>query len=143
MRDALPQAGATVVGNPDKQDVVAHCLQHASDGLDVVFEACGEQDTLDQGVEMLRPGGKLVIVGIPAVDVISFFPEKIRRKELTIVNIRRQRGCVQSALDMIGARQDEVNQLITHNFSFAESKEAFDLVADYQDGVVKAMIGFE
>ena len=33
--------------------------------------------------------------------------------------------------------------MITHRFPFDESKEAFDMVADYRDGVVKAMIEFE
>jgi L-iditol 2-dehydrogenase len=36
-----------------------------------------------------------------------------------------------------------VKELITHHFPFRESKAAFDLVAGYQDGVVKAMIEFD
>ena len=31
----------------------------------------------------------------------------------------------------------------THLFSFGQTKEAFDLVADYRDGVMKAMIDFD
>jgi hypothetical protein len=30
--------------------------------------------------------------------------------------------------------------MITHTFDFAQSKEAFDLVAGYRDGVIKALI---
>ena len=67
----------------------------------------------------------------------------MRRKELTIVNVRRQRGCVQAALDLIGEHRSDVDELITHRFPFAETKAAFDLVADYRDGVVKAMIDFD
>ena len=89
------------------------------------------------------PAARWSIIGIPEVDEIHFAPEKIRRKELTIVNIRRQRGCVEAALDLIGRRQAAVAEMITHRFSFAETKTAFDLVADYRDGVVKAMIEFE
>ncbi len=111
-------------------------------GLDVIFECCGQQAAMDQAVDMLRPGGTLVIIGIPEVDEIYFAPEKIRRKELTIVNIRRQRGCVEAALDLIGRQQAAVAQMITHRFAFEESKAAFDMVADYRDGVVKAMIEF-
>jgi len=32
--------------------------------------------------------------------------------------------------------------MVTHRFSFDRTKEAFDLVADYRDGVMKAMIDF-
>ena len=33
--------------------------------------------------------------------------------------------------------------MITHRFPFEKTKDAFDLVADYRDGVMKAMIEFE
>ena len=140
---ATERAGANWVGNPVDQEVVAEVLERVPLGLDIVFECCGKQDALDQAVDMLRPGGVLAIIGIPEVDSISFKPERIRRKEITIVNVRRQRECVQPALDLIADHREEVDQLITHRFQFNESKTAFDLVADYQDGVVKAMIEFD
>ena len=140
---AADRAGATWMGNPDRQNVVQEILQREPAGLDIVYECCGEQDALDDGIDLLRPGGKLMLIGIPEVDRVSFAPEKMRRKELTIVNVRRQQGCVPAALDLIAQRPADVDQLITHHFSFEQSKEAFDLVADYRDGVVKAMIEFE
>lgn len=141
--EAARQAGATWVGNPTRENVVEEVLEREPLGLDIVYECCGQQEALDNAVDMLRPGGKLINVGIPEVDSISFKPERVRRKELTIINIRRQRECVEPALDLIARRRKEVEQMITHRFTFAESKEAFDMVADYQDGVVKAMIDFE
>jgi hypothetical protein len=33
--------------------------------------------------------------------------------------------------------------MITHNFDFPQSKEAFDMLCDYKDGVIKAMINFD
>jgi len=40
--------------------------------------------------------------------------------------------------------QGKVNgsAMITHRFSFSETAKAFDMVANYQDGVMKAMIDF-
>ena len=135
-------AGMTWVGNPQTTDVVAEILEREPLGLEVVFECCGQQAALDQAVALLRPGGALAMIGIPEVDEIHFAPDKIRRKELTLVNIRRQRGCVTAALDLIGRRQSAVADMITHRFNFEQTKTAFDLVADYRDGVVKAMIEF-
>ena len=140
---AAESAGANWAGNPNREDVVAKVLEQVPLGLDIVFECCGKQDALDHAVDMLRPGGKLAIIGIPEVDSISFKPERIRRRELSIINIRRQRNCVQQALDLIGKRRAEVEDMITHRYGFAESKGAFDQVADYRDGVVKAMIDFD
>ena len=137
---AARSAGATWVGNPLQQNVVAEILQREPQGLDIVFECCGQQEALDQAVELLRPGGKLMIVGIPEAERISFDPDFTRRKELAIVNVRRQRGCVPRALELIGLYPDVASRLITHRFGFAETPAAFDLVAHYRDGVVKAMI---
>jgi threonine dehydrogenase-like Zn-dependent dehydrogenase len=50
---------------------------------------------------------------------------------------------VQPALDMIARHDFDVMVMATHRFSFADTKEAFDLVAEYRDGVVKALIEFD
>ena len=136
------QAGADYAGNPDQADIVAEILQAEPGGLDVVFECCGKQAALDQAIEMLKPGGKLMLIGIPSVDRVSFIIDKMRRKEICVQNVRRQEGCVQAALDLIENGDIDVAQLVTHRFPFADSKAAFDLVASYRDGVVKAMIEF-
>ena len=131
--------GACWTGNPEKEDVTGEILAREPNGLDLVFECCGQQDAIDQAVEMLTPGGKLVIIGIPDVPRISFAMDRIRKKELCIQNVRRQNGYVQPAIDFITAG-NPVDFMITHTFSLEESGEAFSLVADYGDGVVKAMV---
>lgn len=134
--------GATWAGNPEQEDVVAAILDREPLGLDVVFECCGKQEAIDQAVKLLKPGAKLLIIGIPADGRISFQTELGRRKELTIINVRRQVGCVQAALDYIEQQKIDVLPMITHRFSFEQSKQAFDLVDNYSDGVLKAIIDF-
>lgn len=140
---AARRAGATWVGNPLQQDTTTAILEREPLGLDVVFECCGQQEALDEAVLLLRPGGKLMVIGIPEVERIQFDPDIVRRKEIAIVHVRRQRGCVQAALDLIGQCPAHIEELITHRFPFCDSGAAFDLVANYRDGVVKAMIEFE
>lgn len=140
---AARDAGFNFAANPGQESAVEAILKREPLGLDVVFECCGQQAALDDAVELLRPGGTLAIIGIPEVERISFNPETIRRREITIVNIRRQRGCVPAALDLVARKQNEIRKLITHRLPFEASDEAFDLVANYRDGVVKAMIEFE
>ncbi len=135
--------GAALTANPDSEDVVGKIAAQVPELLDVVFECCGQQDAIDNAVDLLKPGGKLMIIGIPEFDRWSFPVDKSRRKELCIQNVRRQNEAVQPALDMIAAGKISVSAMTTHRFSFEESKEAFDLVAAYGDGVMKAMIDFE
>ncbi|MFH1718464.1 MAG: alcohol dehydrogenase catalytic domain-containing protein [Planctomycetota bacterium] len=134
------RAGATWVGNPDKQDIVKEILKQQPDGLDVAFECAGQQETVDQCVDLLRPGGTLVLTGIPRFDRTSFAIDQLRRKEITIVNIRRQNQCTQKAIDLMASGKINADFMITHHFPLEETQKAFDMVAGYRDGVVKAMI---
>jgi L-iditol 2-dehydrogenase len=136
------RAGADWVGNPDTEDVVAAVKAHEPELLDVVFECSGKQEAMDQGVEMLKPGGKLMLIGIPSVNRVSFDINLLRRKEICIQNVRRQNNTVQRAIDMIAGKEIDVGVMVTHRFPFARTQEGFDMVADYRDGVVKAMIAF-
>lgn len=135
--------GAKAAMNPLKKDVVAEIGGFSRLGLDIVFECCGEQEAVDQAVELLKPGGKLVIAGIPEFEKWKFDADKTRRKEISIQFIRRQVDCVQPSLDMMSSGEINIDRMITHRFPFMETKAAFDLVAGYHDGVMKTMIDFE
>lgn len=133
-------AGASWAGNPDREDVVGSIVSAEPLLLDVVVECCGRQEAVDQAVSLLKPGGKLMMVGIPAEDRISLPIDVVRRKEICFQNVRRQNHCLQSALNMISEGRVNVDFMVTHRFPFVQAKTAFDLVQGYQAGVVKAMI---
>jgi L-iditol 2-dehydrogenase len=137
---AARNAGAAWVGNPDDQDVTSEILRRQPDGVDVAFECAGQQETLDQAVQVLKPGGRLMMIGIPRQDRITFNPDLVRRKEISLINVRRQNQCTRKAMDLIAQGRVKLDYMITHTFDFAHSKEAFDLVAGYRDGVIKALI---
>ena len=62
------RCGADWTGVLTRGDAVADILQEESGGLDCVFECAGEQAALDQEVELLKPGGLLVLAGSPEGD---------------------------------------------------------------------------
>jgi L-iditol 2-dehydrogenase len=132
--------GAAWTGNPRRQDVVADIRGCEPLGLDAVFECAGEQDALDQGVRLLKPGGTSLIIGIPEVDRVSFDISLLRRNELRILNVRRQNDCVIRAVELIASGRVNVRPLITHHFPLEEASRAFDLVSARADGVLKAII---
>jgi L-iditol 2-dehydrogenase len=133
-------AGGDWSGNPDRSDVVAEIRAHEPGQVDVVFECCGDQAALDQAVDLLKPGGRLLIVGIPVSDRVSFAVHKIRRKEISLVNVRRQRGCFPEAIRLIKDKKAHPRFMATHEFALAETATAFELAAGYRDGVIKAII---
>ncbi len=138
--DLAKQFGAKWGGNPITQNIVESISNLEPHLLDVVFECCGDQDALDQSLQLLKPGGKLLIVGIPEVDRVSFCIDELRRKEIHVINVRRQNHCVLSALDLIQSQRFKIDETATHIFPLKQAKEAFDLVSEYRDGVFKAVI---
>jgi L-iditol 2-dehydrogenase len=140
--DIAVQSGATGTYNILRQDVVREISKQEPLLLDTVFECCGQQEALDQAIDLLKPGGKLVIVGIPEFSHFSFPVDQMRRKEICIQNVRRQNGCDREAIKVIADGSIPVEHWATHHFSLEDCKKAFDMVAGYRDGVVKAMIHF-
>ncbi|MCX6329508.1 MAG: alcohol dehydrogenase catalytic domain-containing protein [Bacteroidia bacterium] len=134
--------GAKYTGNPLKENIVEKIRQKEPLGLDVVFECCGQQEALDQAVDIMKPGGKIMVVGIPEFDRWSINVENTRRREIMLQFVRRQVDCTGTALALMESGKIEVKNMITHRFRFENTKEAFDLVAEYRDGVMKAMIDF-
>jgi L-iditol 2-dehydrogenase len=135
--------GASVTINPLNENVSERIRDKSPLGLDVVFECCGQQEAFDQAIEVLKPGGSLIVVGIPEFDRWSMNVETTRRKEISLQFIRRQVDCVETALEMMKNGKINVSNMVTHRFPFDKTKEAFDLVAEYGDGVMKAMIDFD
>lgn len=130
---------AEAVNAADAEAAAAILTRHPL-GVDLVFECAGVQETIDLAGKVLTPGGRLVVVGIPPISRLSFDMNYYRRKELSVQNVRRQNGCAKDALALIAAGKVDLGPQITHRFRLAQVQEAYDLVADYNDGVVKAVI---
>ncbi len=138
--DTAGRCGADWTGNPQRDDVVEAILEKEPRGLDVVFECSGDPACIAQAQRMLTPGGTLVLVGIPGQSAISFNIHTMRRKELTFKNVRRQKGCIAPAIRLVSEGVVDASPLLTHHFPLDRIQEAFELVAAYQDGVIKAIV---
>lgn len=134
--------GAHWTGNPDRSDVVSDILEMEPLQLDVVFECCGKQEAVDQAIRLLKPGGRLMAIGIPSFSRWSFDVDDLRRKEIDIQYVRRQNESVELTLEMISDGRIQPDAMQTHTFGFNQIEKAFEMVAGYKDGVMKAMVNF-
>jgi len=134
------EIGARYLINPQKEDVEQRVQQEEEWMADVVFEASGEQEAVTNAIKVLKPGGKLVLVGIPPSAKYTFDMDLMRRKELMVINVRRQNHCVEEAIDLVVSGEIDVEKMVTHHFTLEETAEAFDMVEGYKNGAIKAMI---
>jgi L-iditol 2-dehydrogenase len=141
--EAARKHGATWTGNPDRTDIVRDIIRREPMELDAVFECCGQQTAFDQAMKLCKPMGRLVMVGIPETDQSSFAVHDARRKGLAFINVRRQNECVEPVIDLIHRGRIKPDFMITHRFSLGQVGKAFELLADYRDGIIKAIVDME
>lgn len=140
-RALAEELGATAVCDPGAGDPVAWLLEQTGGrGVDVAIEAAWGGKVVGQAVRMARYAGKVVLVGIPRDDSVTFPASTSRRKGLTILMSRRMKHVYPRAIALVERGLVDVRALITHRFPLEQAAEGFELVASLQDGVVKAMI---
>jgi L-iditol 2-dehydrogenase len=125
----------------EKQDTVQAVLDATSGrGVDIAIEAAWSDWSVQQAADVVRPGGKLVIVGIPKDDRLLLKHSTARRKELTVHIVRRMKHTHPRVTRLVEEGSVDLKSLITHRFPLSRAPEAFALNAAYQDNVVKVMI---
>jgi L-iditol 2-dehydrogenase len=108
--------------------------------VDAVFEAAGAPETPQQAAAAVRIGGKVLVAGIPADDTMTFKASTVRRKGLTIKMVRRMKHTYPRAIRLVQTGRVNVRPLATHVFPLERVAEAFEMVAGYRDGVLRAII---
>ena len=113
-------------GKPDMRPILAATGQR---GVDVAFEVAGEQGAVDDAFAAVIPGGKVILVGIPADDRVAFSASVARRKGLTVKLVRRMKHTYPRAIDLVERGFIEVRSLVTHRFPLEQTAEAFRIAA--------------
>jgi len=139
------ELGADVTLQVGAQDPVAEILAAtAGRGVDVVFEAAGPPEAVRQCLDIVRPGGDVVVIGIPSEDEYRLPPSSLRRRELTLRFVRRQNENYPEALELVGRGKVRLGPLLTHRFPAERAQEAFELAERKGPGrVVRIAVTFD
>jgi L-iditol 2-dehydrogenase len=80
-------------------------------------------------MRLVRPGGRVVLAGIPSNDATTFPASIARRKGLTIALVRRMKDAYPRAIRLVNAGAVDVESLVTHRFTLVNATEAFRTAA--------------
>lgn len=125
--EAAREAGATEVLEADGSE--ADKIQQATDGrgVDVAFEAAGDNEAVEAAIDAARPGARLVLIGIPSDDRTSFTASAARRKGLSLLLARRMKHVYPRAIELVRSGRVDVRSMVSHQFDLADYEEAFDV----------------
>ncbi len=116
-REAAARLGADQVHDP------AAGLDGA--GVDVAFEAAGNDEGVALAMASVRPGGRVVLAGIPGDDAIRFGASLARRKGLTIAMVRRMNEVYPRAISLAERGVVDLGSVVTKAFGLGRAGEAF------------------
>jgi L-iditol 2-dehydrogenase len=98
--------------------------------VDVAFEVAGSDRAVSDAIAAVRPGGQVVLVGIPAGDRTTFEAAAARRKELALLECRRMLPAdLPRAIELVQSGSMNLAALVTDRFPLARAPEAFKALA--------------
>jgi L-iditol 2-dehydrogenase len=98
-------------------------------GLDVAFEVAGENEAVETAIAAARPGGRVILAGIPADDRTSFVASVARRKGLTLQLVRRMKHTYPRAIHLVEQGLIDVRSVVSHHFPFEKAVDAYTVAA--------------
>jgi L-iditol 2-dehydrogenase len=109
-------------------------------GVDVVFEAAWSDESVQLAADMVRIGGRIVLVGIPGDDRLTMQHSTARRKGLTLMMVRRMKHTYPRAIQLATSGAVDLDDLISETVTLDQAEAAFKKNNDYVEGVQKIVI---
>jgi 2-desacetyl-2-hydroxyethyl bacteriochlorophyllide A dehydrogenase len=99
------------------------------EGVDLVVETAGTAEAVNHALELVRPGGRVVLTGLPHEPTsVSFF--SVVRREVTVTGSMIYQDEFPEALRLVATGAVRTTPLITHRFGLDRIGEAFAAHAD-------------
>lgn len=133
--------GAKKAINARNSNVVQEIMRlTANQGVDIVIDAAGSKTTTQQTVELVKRGGRIVLVGMAANPMFDYDFGKLQAKEALLNTVFRYRNIYPAAIKAVGEKMIDVEQIVTDIFGFSEIKKALDYSIENKENTVKVVI---
>jgi alcohol dehydrogenase len=136
--------GADVVINYRDEDPIAAIKRLTSNrGVDVAIEALGRQETFENALRAIRPGGTLSSLGVYSGKLVApYEPFYAGLGDVRIVTTLCPGGKerMRRLMEMVAHGRIDLSPLLTHRFALDDIEEAFDLFSHQRDGVMKVAL---
>jgi len=110
------------------------------EGVDLVVETAGTPEAVTHALDLVRPGGRVVLTGLPHDPTpVAFFT--VVRREVTITGSMIYQDEFPRALDLVATGRVKTAPLVTHRFPLAEIAAAFAAHRDPASIKVAVVVG--
>ena len=138
-RELAIKMGADEALDPSAGDIVKHVLEATGgDGVDVMLEMSGNPAAIHQGFEMLRPGGRASLLGIPKDPVTFDLVNDVIFKGATVQGIygRKMFETWVQMTELLKHNRLNLEPLFHERLPLDNFKDAFSLLESGQAGKI-------
>lgn len=135
--------GVDVVLDHRHTDVVAEVRRLTGGGVDVAIEALGLQETFENSLRCLRPGGTLSSLGVYAGKLqvpYDAFAAGIGDYRIVTTLCPGGKERMRRLMEVVRHGRVDLTPLLTHRFSLNDIKEAYRIFGERREGVMKVAI---
>jgi alcohol dehydrogenase len=135
--------GADVVLDPKQCNVVDEVRKLTGGGVDVAIEALGIQETFENALRCLRPGGTLSSLGVYSGKLqvpYDAFAAGIGDYKIVTTLCPGGKERMRRLMSAVQSKRFDPTPLLTHSFPLDRIVEAYDLFGSRRDGVLKVAI---
>ncbi len=135
--------GADVVLDYRAADVVSEVRKLTGGGADVAIEALGTQDTFENCLRSLRPGGVLSSLGVYSGKLAvpyDAFAAGIGDYSIVTTLCPGGKARMRRLIELVRHQRLDLTPLLTHRFPLDRIEEAYTFFAERRDGVMKIAI---
>jgi len=137
------QMGADLVLDPTQSDVIAEVKRLTGGGVDVAIEAIGIQETFENCLRCLRPGGTLSSLGVYSGKLqmpYDAFAAGLGDNKIVTTLCPGGKERMRRLMSMVETGRFDPTPLITHHFTLDNIVEAYELFGSRRNGVLKVAI---
>ena len=135
--------GADVTLDFREVDVVEEIKKLTGGGADVAIEALGTQQTFENALRCLRPGGTLSSLGVYSGKLqmpYDAFAAGLGDHRIVTTLCPGGKERMRRLMQIVERGRVDLTQMMTHSFALDDIREAYDLFGSRSDGVVKVAI---
>ncbi|GAG67312.1 unnamed protein product [marine sediment metagenome] len=112
------------------------------EGVDVVIEMTGSQDAINQGLSVLKKGGRFTAFGIPSGKVEIDLANDIIFKGAVVIGIsgRKMFDTWYRVAGLLESKRIDISPVITHKFPLEEFKKGFELMMSEERKAAKILL---
>lgn len=137
---------ATTVGKADEYfdakdpDVIKELIAKTGNGFDIIIECCGNAPAVSEAIMCVKPGGKIVLVGVSMGPISVPIVAAVMGEVTMIGSIAYTEKDFDNVIDLISKKALDVDKYIDDFVPLEKANEAFERLTSGKDDAVKIIL---